>query len=134
MLIQDDYCLAVFFDISQAFDTVWHHGLLKKLKNMGLEGHLPYFIQQFPLARRIQVRNEGVLSQAHPLLASVPQGAVLSPTLFNIIINDLFDKIPKNVEVSQFADDGALYKIRHLLSNFIIHSNFISNCYLIYYK
>ena len=53
MLIQDDYCLAVFLDISQAFDTVWHHGLLKNLKNMGLEGHLPNFIQQSLLAQHI---------------------------------------------------------------------------------
>ena len=72
MLIQDDYCLAVFLDISQAFNTVWHHGLLKKLKNMGLERHLLNFIQQFVLAWHIQVRNESVLSQSHPLLASVP--------------------------------------------------------------
>ena len=57
MLIQDDYWMAVFLDISQAFDTVWHHGLLKKLQNMGLKEHLTYFIQQFLLAQRIQVRN-----------------------------------------------------------------------------
>ena len=38
--IQDEYCISVFLDISQAFDTVWHHGLLQKLKDMKLEGQL----------------------------------------------------------------------------------------------
>ena len=95
-----------------------HHGLLKKRKNMGLEGHLLYFIQQFLLARHIQVRNEGVLLQPYPLLASVSQGAVSSPTLFNIMINDLLDEIPKSVEVSQFADDGALWIAAKDLQNY----------------
>ena len=67
---------------------------------MNLEGQLPNFIQQFLLERQIQVKNEGTLSQPYYLAASVPQGAVLSSTLFNMMINDLFGECPGGVEVS----------------------------------
>jgi hypothetical protein len=30
----------IFFDISKAFDRVWHRGLLFRLKKMGIVGNL----------------------------------------------------------------------------------------------
>ena len=38
----------------------------------------------------------------------VPQGAVMSPTLFNLYINDLWDVLPNKVEMFAFADDIAI--------------------------
>ena len=54
------------------------------------------------------MRNQGTLSQSYPLAAAVPQGAVLSPTLFNVI-NNLFNGCLGNVEMSLYADDTALW-------------------------
>lgn len=108
-LTRGHYCVAVFLDIMQAFDKVWHHGLLLKLRSLGLEGRLPRFLQQFLSLRKISVRVDGELSDSKPVFAGVPQGSVISPTLFNIMINDLFDKCPKNVSNSLYADDGALW-------------------------
>ena len=108
VLNQDDFCLCVLMDISNSFDTVWHHGLLEKLKNMKVEGQLPSYIQHFHTALRIRVKNEGILSETYPLTASVPKGAVLSPTLVNVIINDIFIGCPNSLEMSLFADDGAM--------------------------
>ena len=45
-LLDSDYLVAVYFDIEKAFDMVWVHGLLKILKDIGLDGHLPYFIKK----------------------------------------------------------------------------------------
>ena len=39
-----------------------------------------------------------------------PQGSVISPILFNIMINDIFTALPVNVEASQFADDGSFWR------------------------
>lgn len=108
-LLTRRYCVAVFLDISQAFDTVWHHGLLLKLFSLGLSGNLARTIQQFLLSRRITVRVSGEVSPTYPLSAGVPQGSVLSPTLFTILINDLFASVPDQVRTSLYADDGALW-------------------------
>lgn len=36
------------------------------------------------------------------------QGIVISPVLFNIMINDIFKSVSPDIEVSLYADDGAL--------------------------
>ncbi len=37
-----------------------------------------------------------------------PQGSVISPVLFIILINDMFSKVDRSIRRSLFADDGAL--------------------------
>jgi hypothetical protein len=34
----------IFFDISKAFDRVWHRGLLFKLKKLGIVGNLVFIL------------------------------------------------------------------------------------------
>ena len=38
------YTLAVMIDLQRAFDLVWHENLLYKIKKLGLEGNIVYFI------------------------------------------------------------------------------------------
>ena len=59
-----------------------------------------------------QVKPLGVLS-IHEVIAGVPQGGVISPTLFNEHINDIEDCIPWGIPLStcQYADDCTLYKL-----------------------
>jgi ribonuclease HI len=108
-LLLNEYCVAVFLDIAGAFDSVWHHGLLQKLQNLGMTGYLPIFIQQFLNKRTIRVRINGSLSQSQSLHCGTPQGSVISPTLFNIAINDMFQHIPSSIKYSLYADDGAMW-------------------------
>ena len=37
--VRDEYVIAIFLDIEKAFDSVRHHGLLRKIHNHGLRGH-----------------------------------------------------------------------------------------------
>ena len=39
-----------------------------------------------------------------------PQGSVISPVLFNIMINDIFSNVGGGLGLSLFADDGAIWK------------------------
>ena len=76
---------------------------------MGLEGNLQHFIQQFLLAKRISVRLGSTVSDPHAVVNGVPQGAVISPTLFIIMINDLMEKVGEGIQCSLYGDDCAIY-------------------------
>ena len=108
-ILRREFCVAVFLDIEKAFDTVWHHGLLQKIKDLGINGSLAKFIQNFLHIRKINVRVSSSLSNSYPVHSGVPQGSVLSPTLFLLFINDLQDSISNEVEVSLYADDAAVW-------------------------
>ena len=45
--IKKEHLEAVFFVLKNAYDTTWKYGIVKDLKNLGLEGRMPIFIQNF---------------------------------------------------------------------------------------
>ena len=102
---------AVFLDLEKAYDTMWREGLLKKLKELGISGNMYNYINDFLKDRTFQVKVGSSLSTVHQQINGTPQGAVISPTLFNISVNDLNKVIDDpNTKISQFADDCAIWK------------------------
>ena len=73
---------AVFFDISKAFDRVWHKGLLYKLHSVGISGNLLEWFADYLSERKQRVVLPGVSSDWSTLEAGVPQGSILGPLLF----------------------------------------------------
>ena len=71
-----------FFDISKAFDMVWHEGLLYKMETIGFTGSILKLLQIFLSNRYQRVTINGQTSNWLPLLAHVPQGSILGPLLF----------------------------------------------------
>ncbi|GFX38280.1 probable RNA-directed DNA polymerase from transposon X-element [Trichonephila clavipes] len=100
------YTGAVFLDIQKAFDRVWHTGLLYKLIKINTPPQLILIIKSFLNNRSFAVRVNDTHSSTKQIRAGAPQGALLSPTLFNIYIND----IPKTRQttVCLYADDTAI--------------------------
>ncbi|KAJ2938643.1 hypothetical protein O0L34_g11971 [Tuta absoluta] len=100
-----EYCASAFLDIQQAFDRVWHRGLLCKIKSS-----LPhsYFtvIHSYLTDRIFQVKESDATSSFFEIKAGVPQGSVLGPVLYTIYTSDL----PQvdGVITATFADDTAL--------------------------
>ena len=72
----------VFLDISNAFDKVWHEGLIYKLKQNGVNGNLLETLTNFLNDRKQRVVLNGQHSKWANIKAGVPQGSILGPLLF----------------------------------------------------
>ncbi len=107
--LKKQYLAAVFLDFRKAFDMVWHDGLLKKLGDCGIKGQMANFIQSYLNGRSLNVKIGDALSDTLYLDNGTPQGSIISPTLFNIMINDLFED-DEVCRTSKFADDGAFWE------------------------
>ena len=103
--------LAVFFDLSSAFDKVWKEGLLYKLAKAGINSRMYSWIRSFLFKRTARVKTDHCLSKKVLLREGVPQGGVLSPTLFLVYMNDIIDVITRHVSNSLHADDLALWTV-----------------------
>lgn len=74
----------VLFDIEKAFDSVWHNGLVYKLHQLKFPMHLCRIIHSFCSDRNFTVHANGAQSSQKIIPAGLPQGSVLSPTLYCI--------------------------------------------------
>ena len=72
---------------------------------MGLRGNLPIFIGNFLIDRTFQIHLGTILSDVFHQEEGVPQGAILSTTLFNVKINDIVKQVDPGVECSLDVDD-----------------------------
>jgi ribonuclease HI/exonuclease III len=102
--------VTTFFDIKRAFDSVWHAKLLNKLRCLGISGRLYEFVKSFLDNRRISVQVGSAMSPSYTLDMGVPQGSVVAPVLFSLMLHDIEQEIGKpGLFISLFADDLAIW-------------------------
>ena len=99
-------CIVVYVDLSSAFDVVWPKGLIWKLINKNLRGKMVAWLYNYFDNRMLKVRVDGCYSDKVKMEAGTPQGAVLSPLLFNLMLADLPDGY--GVTKLIYADDITL--------------------------
>lgn len=102
------YCTSAFLDISQAFDKVWHEGLLYKAKKL-LPINFYLFIKSYIQNRLFYVQEADEISKLKCIRAGVPQGSVMGPILYLLFTSDL----PQSeiAVIGTFADDTAVLTV-----------------------
>ena len=99
--------LAIFIDLSKAFDTIDHAILLEKLKYYGIQGTALKWFTSYLSHRTQFVQYKDQTSSKSEITTGVPQGSILGPLLFIIYINDL-KNITKSFKFITYADDTTL--------------------------
>ena len=98
----------IFVDAEKAFDQVWYDRLLFKLTLMGLNRKLIRCISNFLYQRKLILSINNLLSDITPI-HGVTQGSPLSSILFILYVSAIPQLNNAQVNLSQFADDIALW-------------------------
>jgi hypothetical protein len=99
----------VYLDFAKAFDKLDFNITLQKLKMLGITGKIGKWIHSFLTNRMQAVAVNGEQSSPAPVISGVPQGSVIGPLLFLILIGDI-DKDVYHAFLSSFADDTRVGK------------------------
>ena len=96
--------ITIALDMSKAFDTVNTHTLIGKLLQTSTPGTILKFVANYIKGRKAYISFRNHKSIQRQLKTCVPQGGVLSPTLFNIHTADIPTPTAP-VQVMLYADD-----------------------------
>lgn len=102
------YCLGVFLDIQGAFDNACFKGIVRALKRFRVHGALVDLVGRLLRSRTVSCSLAGT-EACRQVTRGCPQGGVLSPLLWNVLIEELLKEMDNSSVFCQFyADDGTL--------------------------
>ncbi|MGB1899487.1 MAG: reverse transcriptase family protein, partial [Candidatus Kariarchaeum pelagius] len=101
--------IAIFLDLSKAFDTIDHDILISKLTYYGIKNKALELLVNYLKNRKQYVDFNNTISDKHTIKTGVPQGSILGPLLFLIYINDIAHS-SLFFNFITFADDSTIYK------------------------
>ena len=149
-LADKKHVIAIFVDLSKAFDTIDHKILLSKLERYGIRGTANNLIHDYLTGRTQYVSTLGEHSDLEDIIFGVPQGSVLGPLLFLIYMNDIVNSINDklNIKLVLYADDTNIFvieeskalamskanivltKINRYMKSNLLHINIEKCCYI----
>ncbi|KXJ75371.1 hypothetical protein RP20_CCG011846 [Aedes albopictus] len=107
----------ILLDVEKAYDSVWHDAILHKMHLGNFPMMLLKIIRSFLKDRTFQVSVNGCTSERMQVPFGVPQGSVLSPTLYNIFSADIVQM--EGVQYYLFADDTG-FLVSHRDANVVV--------------
>ncbi|KAG0426516.1 hypothetical protein HPB47_026377 [Ixodes persulcatus] len=98
-------------DIQKAFDNVAHSAILDRLALTKPGERMFNYIKDFLTNRTKAIQMGDYISPKQKLQAGVPQGVILSPTLFILALKDLRDQLERTLGLKSalYADDIILW-------------------------
>ena len=100
--------VAIFLDLSKAFDTINFNILLDKLQYYGVSNNSLTLIKSYLTNRFQYVQYNSSESNLLEMKTGIPQGSILGPLFFSIYINDIV-KTSKKLSFLLYADDTSIY-------------------------
>lgn len=104
-IIKHHHCELAMLDLRKAYDRTWRPYILHRVKELKMGTNMYKCIEGFLTDRKFQVRFGGETSKPRAQKTGVPQGSVLSVTLFILVMDTIFEAVPKGVRVLLYADD-----------------------------
>lgn len=102
------YVDVVHLDFAKDFDKVVHGILLHKLKTLGITGKVGLWLLTFLTPGTQAVKISGKASNSTPVVSGVPQGSVLGPLLFLVLMAEITDGLQHAI-LTSFADDSNIH-------------------------
>ena len=101
----EQYVQLILLDISGAFDNAWWPMVLVKAKQSGVAPNIYRILVEYFNNRRVKYK-VGTTERWKKCTMGCPQGSVLGPTLWNLLLNDiLLLPVPNGVHLVAYADD-----------------------------
>ena len=72
---------------------MWISGAIIYFRKIGIKGRMLNWLKDFLEKRKIKVRYEGHVTETVETLNGCPQGSVLSPIIFSLLMNSLQETI-----------------------------------------
>ena len=116
-----DVTLAVFLDLSKAFDTISHKILINKFEHYGIRGICKNLFANYLCNRTQYTDIDGFQSSRMHISTGVPQGSILGPVLFLVYINDIYKC--STINLLCFADDTTAYMFGQNVKELIAEVN-----------
>lgn len=93
-----------YIDFSKAFDKVDHRLLLEPLKAHQFGDGILLWIESFLKNRKQKIKVNGTLSKDATVISGIPQGTILGPLLFILLISPL-SQLLAHSRISSYVDD-----------------------------